>query len=290
MISVVIPAHNEEAVIGRCLSALLSGDGALTAADAEVIVACNGCTDRTAEVAADFGGPVRVVEASRASKVAALNAGDEAAQGAVRVYLDADVVVSGAAVREVVGVLGESGVEAAAPLLAVDTSRSSWAVRAFYRVWMALPYFAAGGMIGSGFYAVSEAGRARFDRFPDLIADDGFVRSLFSAQERRTVRSSTFQITAPATLSGVIQIKTRARFGNAELRLRRPGTAVGGENGAGDLLRLMLRRPWWIADIAVYAYAQWKTRRATRAKLAAGDFGTWERDDSSRRAVGGVVG
>ena len=69
----------------------------------------------------------------------------------------------------------------------------------------------------------------------------------------------------------MIQIKTRARFGNAELRLRRPGTAVGGENGAGDLLRLMLRRPWWIADIAVYAYAQWKTRRATRAKLAAGD-------------------
>ena len=48
MVSFVIPAHNEEAVIGRCLTALLAG---ARRDELDIIVVCNGCTDRTAEVA-----------------------------------------------------------------------------------------------------------------------------------------------------------------------------------------------------------------------------------------------
>ncbi|MGD9408165.1 MAG: glycosyltransferase, partial [Gammaproteobacteria bacterium] len=46
LISVVIPAHDEEAVIQRTLGALLrSADPG----EFEVIVVCNGCSDATAE-------------------------------------------------------------------------------------------------------------------------------------------------------------------------------------------------------------------------------------------------
>src|SRR3954465_1707083 len=59
MISIVVPAHDEEQVITRCLRALTEGT---TADEVEVIVVCNGCSDRTADVARRFGGAVRVIE------------------------------------------------------------------------------------------------------------------------------------------------------------------------------------------------------------------------------------
>ena len=71
MLRVIIPAHNEEAVIGRCLGTLLAAapPGAL-----EVIVVANGCSDRTAATAAAFGPPdVRVVELGQASEHAAIH-------------------------------------------------------------------------------------------------------------------------------------------------------------------------------------------------------------------------
>jgi cellulose synthase/poly-beta-1,6-N-acetylglucosamine synthase-like glycosyltransferase len=50
-ISVVIPACDEEAVIGECLQSLLSQDfdGAV-----QVVVVANGCTDATVELARSY--------------------------------------------------------------------------------------------------------------------------------------------------------------------------------------------------------------------------------------------
>ena len=73
--SVVVPAHNEEAVIGRLLTSLAEG---LDGARLEIVVACNGCTDRTADITRDHG--AEVVEVDELSKIAALNAGDAAAR------------------------------------------------------------------------------------------------------------------------------------------------------------------------------------------------------------------
>ena len=55
-VSVVIPAHDEEAVIERCLGTLLAD---ARAGEVEVVVVCNGCTDDTAARAHDtrVGGP-----------------------------------------------------------------------------------------------------------------------------------------------------------------------------------------------------------------------------------------
>jgi len=55
---VVIPAHNEETVIQRCLQSLLACDK--TGADVRVVVVADNCTDATAERAAELGARVLV--------------------------------------------------------------------------------------------------------------------------------------------------------------------------------------------------------------------------------------
>src|SRR5688572_19584947 len=105
MASIVIPAHDEERLLGATLERVLDGLEPGT----EVIVICNGCRDRTAEVARGFAPRVAVIELAEASKVAALNAGDAAAQSFPRVYLDADTPIAGADLMRVIAVLREPG-------------------------------------------------------------------------------------------------------------------------------------------------------------------------------------
>ncbi len=93
MISVVIPARNAAATLGAQLSALaIQAHGATW----EVIVADNGSTDDTAEVASAFANriPVRVVDASRRrGPSAARNIGVTHAVGDLLLFCDADDVV-----------------------------------------------------------------------------------------------------------------------------------------------------------------------------------------------------
>ena len=162
-ISVVIPAHNESAVIQRVLRPLAD---ALRTGELEVIVAANGCTDDTADLARAVAPGITVVEVPTPSKILALNAADEVATVFPRVYVDADVEVGLAELRGLAELLGEpDGPLVAAPRMRIDTSRSSWPVRAHYRIWE-LSDYRQRGHVGSGVYALSAAGRGRFGRFP----------------------------------------------------------------------------------------------------------------------------
>ncbi len=76
-VSIVVPAHNEAANIGRLLTALLEQETRF-ARIVEVVVVASGCTDDTAAVARDFGrgrpGVHVHVQERREGKVAAINA------------------------------------------------------------------------------------------------------------------------------------------------------------------------------------------------------------------------
>ncbi len=192
-ISVVIAAHDEEEVVGRCLDALLE---ASRPDEIEIVVVCNGCTDRTADVARGYGDAVGVIETPRPSKTAALNLGDArfwAFHGSTSTRMSCSRSYrSGGSRRR----LAEGDALAASPVMDLDLSGSSLAVRAYYRVWRHLPYVRE-GMIGVGVYALSEEGRRRFGEFPDVIADDGYVRMLFSARERIRVEDAPVRVSAP---------------------------------------------------------------------------------------------
>lgn len=278
MISVVIPAHNEERTIRRCLASLLED---ARPGELEVVVACNGCSDATAKVAREFGPAVRVVETERAGKPIALNLGDEAASGFPRFYVDADIEVSTAALRACAQALEAPGVEAAAPALRVDLRDCPWSVRAYYRIWLEIPYVRS-GLIGSGVYGLSEAGRARFERFPEIIADDLFVRNLFRADERRSVPEASFTMRAPRSLEDLVKRKTRVFAGNLQLGSAPDPGAGARRSRVPESLGTVLAKPWLLPALPVYLYVSSRARMRAEARARRGDFATWDRDESTR--------
>jgi hypothetical protein len=166
----------------------------------------------------------------------------------------------------------------------VDLRGSSVAVRAYYRVWMRLPYV-QDGMIGVGVYALSEEGRRRFASFPDVIADDGYVRMLFSPGERVRVDDAAVRVYAPARLSDLVRIKTRSRLGRHELRERFPDLAARERTTKSytNALGTIAVRPWlWPAGV-FYVTVVLRSRRRARAQTASIDSYVWERDQSSRQ-------
>lgn len=269
-------------MITACLTALvpLTRDG-----QTEIIVGCNGCTDRTAEIARAIAPQIQVVETERSGKPAGLNLADSIAQGRFRVYLDADIRISGEDLKTLVEMMKQTGICVAAPQIQVNVSQSSLLVKAFYAVWTKLPYFANQQMIGSGIFALSPEGRQRFKTFPDVIADDGYIRTLFEADERKTFPNCTFVVEAPKSLGGLIRIKTRARLGNMQLGQRFPNQRkAGGETTFSSLLGLFQKQPSLGPAMIIYVAVQLMTLLRAKWQFSRAEFDRWERDDSSREA------
>jgi glycosyltransferase involved in cell wall biosynthesis len=96
MISFVIPAHNEERYLGPTLRSVFDSAAAV-GEPFEVIVADDASTDRTADVAREFG--ARVVSVNNRKISATRNAGARVAHGDVLFFVDADTLANPAAVR-----------------------------------------------------------------------------------------------------------------------------------------------------------------------------------------------
>ncbi len=97
-VSVVIPARNEE----RNLAGLLTSLKQQTHRPDEVIVVDDGSTDRTAEIAQDYGATVLRVDQKPdgwLGKSWACQRGSEAAQGDILLFVDADVCFKPEAIR-----------------------------------------------------------------------------------------------------------------------------------------------------------------------------------------------
>lgn len=278
MASIIIPAHNEATVISRSLEALLKQ----AAPEDEIIVCANGCTDQTAEIISGYQPRVTLVCTSVPSKVQALNLGDGVAHSFPRIYADADVVFQEGCLDRLKQVLHSQNFLAVAPTPQMDMSDSSWAVRAYYRIWLSLPYCQR-GMIGAGVYGLSARGRARFDRFPDLIADDGYVRALFQEHERCKVDGARVTVRAPATLSSLLRIKIRSRTGQMQLASAYPDLLANERKAyIGGLGKVMRNPARWPAAL-VYLWISVATRVAAKNQLGRAATLTWEKDWSSRR-------
>jgi cellulose synthase/poly-beta-1,6-N-acetylglucosamine synthase-like glycosyltransferase len=104
--SVIVPAYNEAATIGDLLDALQHVDPSI-----EICVACNGCRDATEEICNAYAPRVRVLAQSRPSKVEALNRALHETAGAIKLIVDADVMIAARDIERLVELAGQPGGE-----------------------------------------------------------------------------------------------------------------------------------------------------------------------------------
>ncbi|KQV77990.1 hypothetical protein ASC64_04055 [Nocardioides sp. Root122] len=275
--SVIIPAHNEAATIGRNLLALRQGTHE---SDLDVVVVCNGCTDRTAEVARRADPLARVIEIQQPSKAEAVRVGNTATDVFPRVHLDADIELSGAAVMQLLEPITRDNVLATAPRRDVPKASCSRWVRWYYDVWEALPQVES-GLFGRGVVVLSEQAQARVAALPRMMSDDLGMSDSFSGDERRVVPGAVAVIHPPRTLRDLVRRRIRIATGNtqaAQLGVRRPASRTS----TRTLLGLAVGRPRLALRLPVFLGVHVAARLGARQAVRSGDFTTWQRDESSR--------
>jgi glycosyltransferase involved in cell wall biosynthesis len=277
--SIVIAAYNEAAVIGRCLDALLDD---ARPGEFDITVVANACTDDTVKIAAARPG-VRVLDLPQPGKAGALNAGDEVAVGFPRIYLDADIVLTTAAVRALRDALTEQ-TPAATVGRKLDVAGRPLLVKAYFAVHGRLPVF-RDGLFGRGVVALSEQGRSRFGRFPELVADDLFLDSQFETAEKQHVDAYSAKVATPRRTGDLVRRLIRVRGGNAAMRAaasRGEITVPVRPAARMSWLRdVVLPKPWLapaaVCYVGITVYAGYAAKRA-------GDDVSWGHDASSRTA------
>lgn len=101
--TVVVPAHNEEKYVARCIGSIRSA-ARYYGGQVEIIVVCNRCTDATADIAKKLGAKVILNEDRCIAKVR--NAGIAAASGEVIATIDCDNRMTKGTLKEIAHLLG----------------------------------------------------------------------------------------------------------------------------------------------------------------------------------------
>jgi GT2 family glycosyltransferase len=264
-VSIIIPAHNEAAVIDRTLTFL---EPLVAAGTAEVIVVPNGCSDDTAERARTHPG-VHIVELTEGSKTAALNAGDTHASRWPRLYLDADIEAGPEALAQTVHALTGDGIHAARPAFRWDLEGAGPLARAYYRTRWRMPSMTR-AMWGAGVYGLSETGHRILGKFPLLMGDDLLVERTFLPGRKYLASGPAVVVRMPLTVRDLIGVLTRSRRGGSEQAL---------DTGRSSVRELLgtVTGPLSAIDSMCFAFVAIAARlRAWKVKCG------WERDSSTR--------
>jgi Glycosyl transferase family 2 len=275
--SVIVPAHDEAICIGRLLRGLTTG---AEPAELEIVVVCNGCSDRTADIARSFGAAVQVVEIPEPSKRAALRRGDEVAAAFPRLYVDADVEIGVEDVRHLADALRTGDVLACAPERRLSRHRVRRIVGWYYDVWERLPQVRA-GLFGRGVVAVSAEGHARISALPPVMSDDLVMSEAFTAAERRIVTDAQVVVHPARTMRSLLARRVRVTTGVAQaeqhdLRSDDARTTVRG------LLRLARHDRIVATRLPVFLLVTVMAQMRSHRRVKSDDYTTWLRDESSR--------
>jgi glycosyltransferase involved in cell wall biosynthesis len=167
MISYIVPAHDEERLLGATLRSLHLA-GAAVGEPYEIIVADDASSDATSVIAANCG--ARVIRVAHRQIAAARNSGAKASQGDRFFFVDADTLVDESVIRSALQALREGAVGGGAAvrfdgrvpayasvLLAALTRLFrvfGWAAGCF--VFCTRPAFEAAGGFDEALYAAEE--------------------------------------------------------------------------------------------------------------------------------------
>jgi glycosyltransferase involved in cell wall biosynthesis len=283
--TVIIPAHNEEAVIARCLETIFAD--APSECMMEVIVAANGCNDKTVEVARIAAPGAVLLNLPVGSKTAAINAANRAASYFPRIYLDADVQCGYWSLLALARALREDGVMTAAPAIRLNLSHCNWIMKAYYRAWLRQPY-ARAGKGGAGCYGLSAQALASVGEFPPIIGDDIWIHTRFPDDQKRYIteyevgRPVFSVVYPPRTAREQIRVEARRQNGNAEVRREYPSPHfANARNGGG--LSAALKSGTHPVDLIIFFAIKFAARALAVWNRKRGASTAWTRDLSTRQ-------
>ncbi len=226
MLTVIVPSYNEENRIAACLDAIGAQTGLPDGHAIQVIVAANGCQDRTVERAKEKAAALKergfdlvVLDIVQGNKMNALNQAEKVATYGTRAFLDADVILSDRVLTELSEILSAVEPRYASGTVYIPRPESIIS-RAYAKVWTNLP-FVRDGVPGIGLYAMNAAGRARWGEFPAIYSDDRFVRLQFAPHERFKTQA-TYDWPLPEGFSNLVHVRHRWSEGNMELTEQYP--------------------------------------------------------------------
>jgi len=213
--TIIIAAYNEESVISKTLQALTSED---ESDPYQILVICNGCTDKTHQIIKKNFKNVHCHSITKASKSLAIRYAEALKPGFPRIYLDADIKLKAQDATYLFKLASQQQSAAlVVPASKLNTHQSSTLVKSFYRAWYKTSHIKESGY-AAGIYLINELGRKRFGEWPELTADDTFARKQFAKHEIHIDDSISVEVRAPKSIWSLIKIKSRSKFGNLELQ------------------------------------------------------------------------
>lgn len=283
--TLIIPAHNEAAVIERCLRTALAeapDDGSV-----EVIVAANGCSDDTVSLAKMAAPQATVLDLPTGSKTKAINAANAIATRFPRIYLDADIECSYRSLLAMAVVLTEPDVMTASPKIRLELGHCNRWIKAYYAAWLKQP-FAKSGKGGAGCYGLSQTALENIGEFPPIIGDDIWIHTRFPDEQKRLVSEDASGepvysiVRPPSTAWQQVKVEARRMRGNAEVRRDYPSPYLH-LAGKGGGLKGSLRSGASLAELAVFYGVKTMVRIKTKLDYWQGGGAVWTKDASSRQ-------
>jgi len=165
-VSVIIPAHNEEKLLPRCLESVRVASSFYRGA-VEVIVACNRCSDRTESIARAFGCATLIDDSYCLARIR--NLGAAKATGDVIITIDADSWMTPGVIKECTARLRSGRYVGGGAWIRPE--RISPGI--FCSLLVVFPFVVARGVSGGLFWCYKE----------DFDAISGFDESLVSVED-----------------------------------------------------------------------------------------------------------
>ncbi len=278
-ISLIIPAYNEANLLTRTIDYVL-GDNELQ--NCEIIVVCNGCKDNSIEVLTRYQKDnqnvlnsksivLKVIDEQKPSKTHALNIGMKDAAAENVVLLDADILVSGACIQELVKVLKEKALLALSPAIEFDTGDSSSAVKRYFNVSENSKYNKELRL--SNVIALSAIGRQAVGDFPEVIADDEYLRRQLKFNEYAVLRTHSYAFKTPKDMFNLISVLSRVERGN--MQLNKIGVHAK-ENTTGT------QESTSFLDRSIFVVVKLIAKTLAWLQYHFGNNSKWQRDESTR--------